>query len=219
MNGKALRPRSVTTPTPLALKSPQLYLQLIMCVNPEWREKLKNVVLKGATLWCALAAAAVAIGNACRISEVLGLEAQHLLPNGNAIMLGSKGSNARIIWPGFTLDTALHLKSLPPHTPLFPVKYQDVWRACVTHGLTVQEPGHEHRTVTHAGRYRVAQQIAAIAGDAKAGEALGHKSKRAVMYYVDTKTAAKERAMRKRAAAFKSFTTQGPRLPEFLRGV
>lgn len=219
MNKNTLHPRSVTAPSPLALKSPQLYLQIIKCVNPEWGEKLQNVLLKGATLWCALAAAAVAVGNACRISEVLGLEAQHLLPNGNVIILGSKGSNARIIWPGFTLDTATYLRGLPPHTPLFPVRYQDVWRACVTHGLAVQEPGHEHRTVTHTGRYRVAQQIAAIAGDAKAGEALGHKSKRAVTYYTDTKTAARERAMRKRAAAFKSFTTQGPQLPEFLKEV
>lgn len=208
--------RSVNAPSPLALKSPQVYLQIINKVNPAWGDKLKSVAQKNATMWCALAASAVAVGNAARISEVLRIEVCHLMPNGTALLLASKGSNCRTIWAGIPADLVQHFQQLPPHTPLFPVRYQDCWRACVQWGLTVQEQGHEHRSVTHAGRYGFIQKMAGVVGAEVAGNAMGHKSHAAVLNYVDTRTAERERARRKRAAALNSSRVQGPQLPDFL---
>lgn len=218
MYSKTLRPRSVTTPTPVALKSPQFYLQIIMRVLPAWGTKLKSVPMKGATLWAALAASAVAIGNACRIGEILALACGDLLPNGNALVVSEKGGSVRMIWAGLSPDESDQFGRLPKGAPLFPVKYIDCWRAVKHMGFDEKIPGHEHRSVTHTGRYAVARKAAERVGAERAGEALGHKSKRAVSYYLDPSLAQKERQARKRAQATKFLQLQGPQLPDFLNG-
>lgn len=216
MYSKTLRPRSVTAPTPVALKSPQFYLQIIKRILPAWGAKLNDVPLKGASLWCALAASAVAIGNACRIGEILAIACGDLLPNGNALVQSEKGGSVRMIWAGLSPDESDQFQRLPKAAPLFPVKYIDCWRAVKLMQLDETIPGHEHKSVTHTGRYAVARKAAERVGAERAGEALGHKSKRAVTYYLDPSMAQKERQARKRAQAIKFLQLQGPQLPDFL---
>lgn len=211
------RTNSVTAPSPVALKSPQVYLQIINKVNPAWGEKLKSVPQTNASRWCALAAAAVAVGNAARISEVLRIQICHLMPNGTALLIGAKGSNCRTIWTGLYTEIVEQFKQLPQKAQLFPVRYIDCWRACVALGLVIQEPGHVHRSVTHAGRYGFVQRMASVVGAEVAGNAMGHKSQTASMNYADTRTAERERARRKRAEEMRKFLEHGPQLPEFLR--
>lgn len=216
MHQKTLRPRSVITPTPVALKSPQFYLQIIKRILPAWGTKLNNVPLKGASLWCALAASAVAIGNACRIGEILAIKCGNLLRNGNVLIQSEKGGSVRMIWAGLSPDESDQLQQLPYMVPVFPVKYIDCWRAVKLMQLDETIPGHEHKSVTHTGRYAVARKAAELVGAERAGEALGHKSKRAVTYYLDPSMAKKERQARKRAQAIKFLQLQGPQLPDFL---
>lgn len=209
---KSIRKSSVSSPSTLAVKSPQDYLVLITKVYPAWASKLPSPTVTNRTLFVCLAAAAVTMGNGSRINETLGLCVKHLMPNGCAVIMGSKGSNARVIYTGFSPEQVSQLQTLPGNVPLFPVCYKQVWHACVTNGLFVRELGHVNNSVTHAGRYAMAQRIANVAGESVAGQAIGHRSKNAIRNYTDTKTAQRERGKRIRLR----HTPFGPNLEEFL---
>lgn len=211
--------RAVPVPSPLALKSPQEYYKLIAQVNPSWANKLPSIARIQRTAACALAAGAVTVANACRISEVLALQVCHLMPNGCAVILGAKGSNARTIYTGFSKEMVEQLKTLPKATPVFPVRYKQVWENLALHGFAVQEPGHVHRTLTHAGRYGLVQNMAPIIGKEKAGQAIGHRSVRSVEYYTDGELTCKEREMRRRVKKNLQKPFIGPRLEDFVGGI
>ena len=175
---------SVSAPFQLALKSPTVYLKAITNVNPAWGKRLASIHIKESSIAGRLWAGAVAVANACRISEVLRIRACNIQPNGMAWVEGSKGSNARFLYLGIDPATAAEFISLPGSVAVFPGDYQHVYRACLAFGFAEMLPGHQHQTVTHAGRYRLAQQIAAQAGEVGAGQVLGHRSTTAVQYYV-----------------------------------
>lgn len=175
-----------TAPAPyqLSLKSPPDYLQAINNVNPAWGMVLNAVDHISALEGCALWAGAVAVANACRISEVLRLQICNILPNGQAWTKGSKGSSGRLLFLGLTPLKAREFIVLPRKLNVFPVAYINVWRACTKYGFADKLPNHQHLAVTHAGRYRLAQQIATNENEELAGEVLGHKSKNSIQYYV-----------------------------------
>jgi len=199
-------------PSPLALRSPQQYLELIKKVYPAWATSFPRMPQKSMSGMCAIAASAVAMGNGCRISEILGLKVKQLRANGTAIALGSKGSNARMIWTGFDRETIAYLGTLPPDCPVFPVDYMQCWRLLALCGLGVQEPGHAVVSRTHAGRYEVAAKAKAIGGTGIAGQVLGHKSKTAEEYYTQPQKAASNRRRRMR----QNLTQCGPNLEDFI---
>lgn len=213
---KFIRNKDVPAPNQLAMKSPQFYLEIITKLVPAWGAALKPKNITSPRTWCALWAAAVAVANACRISEVLTMQGAQVLPNAMAVIVGAKGSNARMIYIGLPMDCCQYLNTDCARRPVFSVVYREVWDAVVRHGLAVQEPGHEHRTVTHSGRYAVVQKIAPILGEAAAGEAIGHKSKKSVRYYAHPDACAHDRAVIKATKARKGFFTQGPKWPDFL---
>lgn len=209
----------IPAPLPPALKSPQQYLDAILKVNPAWSGRLPSQASMGIRAWAALWAAAVSVGNACRISEVLRITVRDLLQNGCAVIVGSKGSNARMIYTGLAPQDVLNLHASSPLRPLFGVTYREVWGVCAGHGFAVQEPSHLNKSVTHAGRYSVAQQVAANHGEAVAGQVLGHKSKTAVEHYVFPEELANRRNMRRRMKLNENARIQGPQLPEFVRNL
>lgn len=210
--------KSEPAPHFLCWKSTQYYLELITRLVPAWGAALlgKHIVSKRA--WVALWAAAVAVANACRISEVLAAKGSGILPNGMAVTVGSKGSAARMIWLALPYEDCTRATHEIPVRPVFPVKYKEVWEAVTRNGLAVQEPAHEHKSVTHQGRYSVMQQAMKAIGEDKAGEAIGHKSKRSNRYYTHPEECAHDRAIRKRDRERKEILTQGPQLPDFLGG-
>lgn len=208
--------KQIPTPLPPALKSTQQYVEAILKVNPAWAGRLPRPQAIGLRAWAALWAAAVAVGNACRISEVLRIVGRDLIQNGCAVILGSKGSNARMIWTGLDPQTASDLHALSPLRPVFGVTYREVWGVCVGWGFVVQELGHINNSVTHAGRYQIAQDVARAYGQVVAGQVLGHKSETAVEHYIFPQDCAKRRAVQKRIKYRTSAQMNGPQLPEFL---
>lgn len=211
--------RAVSAPSPLCMKSPQEYYKLIAQVNPAWTSKLPRVEHIQRTAACALAAGAVTVANACRISEVLAIQVQHLMPNGCAVIVGAKGSNARTIYTGFSPELIRQLKVYPANAFVFPIKYKQVWETLALHGFAVQEPGHVHRTLTHAGRYSLVQNMAPIIGKEKAGQAIGHRSSRSVEYYANGELTEKERTLRNRVKKSLQKPFVGPRLEDFIGGI
>lgn len=179
-----IRKQSVSAPFIVGLKSPLEYLSHTTKANPEWGTALESAEHISATEACALWAGAVAVGNGCRISEVLRLRNGQVQPNGLAWVAGSKGSRGRLLFLGLCPEDARQIANSPAKAPLFPVSYIQVWRACVKYGFASKIQGHKHLAVTHAGRYKLAQTIASNASEELAGEVLGHKSKNTIQYYV-----------------------------------
>lgn len=182
---KQLRKLSVTIPYQVGLKSPPEYLELTYRANPTWGCVMDKAQHITATEACCLWAGAVAVGNGCRISEVLRIRAGAVQPNGMAYTQGSKGSRGRLLYLGLTPAQALEFQNAPAKMALFQVEYIQVWRTCVKYGLAERIAGHKHLAVTHAGRYTLAQKVAGQAGEELAGEILGHKSANTIQYYID----------------------------------
>lgn len=208
--------RSEPAPHFLCWKSSQYYLEAITKLVPAWGMALKSKNITSKRTWVALWAAAVAVANACRISEVLAARGSGMLPNGMVVTVGSKGSNARMIWTAMNVEDCTRCPQQIPSRPVFCVGYKEVWQAVVLNGFAVQEPGHQNRSVTHSGRYSVMQKAVAILGEDKAGEVIGHKSKRSNRYYTRPEECAHDRAARNAERKRKKFFTQGPQLPDFM---
>lgn len=213
---KDIKKRPVPAPNQVCTKSPQFYSELVNRVNPAWGRILSAKAITSTRVWVALWAAAVAVANACRISEVLGMLGGQVLPNGMAVIVGAKGSNARTIYTGLLPSECEYLATYCRQWPVFCVGYKEVWEAVVGHKLAVQEPGHERRSVTHQGRYALAEKIAPVLGEEVAGQALGHKSSKSARYYAHPERCAEDRRVRKAIAARNKTLTQGPQLPDFL---
>lgn len=210
--------KSEPAPHFLCWKSSQYYLQRINALVPAWGAALLGKAITSNRTWVCLWAAAVAVANACRISEVLTIKGSGILPNGMAVAVGSKGSAARMLWLALPLEDCTRATHSIPSRPAFPVKYKEVWEAVTRNGLAVQEPAHQNKSVTHQGRYSAMQKFAAVVGEDKAGEAIGHKSKRSNRYYTHPEECARDRAVRNADRRRKEMFTHGPFLPDFLGG-
>ena len=202
-----IRKQSVSSPFIVGLKSPLEYLASTKKANPEWGPVLESAEHISTTEACALWAASVAVGNGCRISEVLRLRNAQVQPNGLAWVAGSKGSRGRLLFLGLSPEQAQQIANSPAKGQLFPISYIQVWRACVKFGFASKIQGHKHLAVTHAGRYRLAQEIAKGSTEELAGEVLGHKSKNTIQYYVHPQgfkmLVSKKQAKDKLAEAYK----------------
>lgn len=171
------------TPNKLALKSPQVYIERMNKVNPAWGAVVLTKELPSARTAGALWAASVAVANGCRISEVLRILNHQVQPNGTAWTVGSKGSNSRLLYLGIDPSDAVELRMAKGSFLVFPWDYQTVYRACLEYGFTEILPNHQHRAVTHSGRYRLVQEVAKTAGEVVAGQIIGHRSKATAEYY------------------------------------
>lgn len=170
-------------PNRLALKSPQVYISRINKANPAWGSVILTKALPSTRTAGALWAASVAVANGCRISEVLRILNHQVQPNGTAWTVGSKGSNSRLLYLGIDPADAVELRMAKGSFLVFPWDYQTVYRACLEYGFTEVLPNHQHRAVTHSGRYRLVQEVAKTAGEVVAGQVIGHRSKATAEYY------------------------------------
>ena len=170
-------------PNRLALKSPQVYINRITKANPAWGAVVLSKATPSARTAGALWAASVAVANGCRISEVLRILNHQVQPNGTAWTVGSKGSNSRLLYLGIDTADAVELRMAKGSFLVFPWDYQTVYRACLEYGFTEILPNHQHRAVTHSGRYHLVQEVAKTAGEVVAGQVIGHRSKATAEYY------------------------------------
>lgn len=170
-------------PNRLALKSPQVYIDRISKVNPAWGVVVSSKATPSTRTAGALWAASVAVANGCRISEVLRILNHQVQPNGTAWTVGSKGSNSRLLYLGIDPADAVELRLAKGSFLVFPWDYQTIYRACLEYGFTEVLPNHQHRAVTHSGRYRLVQEVAQTAGEVVAGQVIGHRSKATAEYY------------------------------------
>lgn len=157
--------------------------------------------------------------NACRINEILSLEWCQTLPSGLAFIKASKGSNSKMIYLGLTPQDREDLFPSNPRTLIYHASYIEVYKCLVKYNCFTYEQGHLNRSVTHSGRYTLAERIRGVLGKEAASQVLGHKSKTAIENYLGEVDLKKERERKQRARIRLLKNVCGPELPKFLQDI
>lgn len=137
--------------------------------------------------------------NGCRINEILSLEWCQTLPSGLAFIKASKGSNSKMIYLGLTPQDREDLFPSNPRTLIYNASYIEVYKCLVKYNCFTYEQGHLNRSVTHSGRYTLAERVRGVLGQEAASQVLGHKSKTAIDNYLGKVDLKKERERKYRA--------------------
>ena len=188
----------VPTPFVFASNNPTDYLAIITRLLPWFslRAGISDSQL-GYTLQRAVPAA-VAIANGVRIGEVLKMKCRQLMSNGVAWVAGEKGSRARNIWIGFQPQMPEMNVAKWEDSIVFPWTYQQVYNACKVLGIGELQREHRNFSVTHLGRYRLAQLVQAQAGLRAAAEVLGHRRTSSTEHYIHAVNLEKDRERKQR---------------------
>ena len=157
--------------------------------------------------------------NGCRINEILSLEWKQTLPSGMAFIKASKGSNSKMIYLGLTPQDREDLYPSNPHTLIYHASYIEVYKCLVKHNCFTYEKGHLNKSVTHSGRYSLAESVCSALGQEAASQVLGHKSKTAIENYLGKVDLKKERERKQRARLRFLASISGPTIPEWLQKV
>ena len=157
--------------------------------------------------------------NGCRINEILSLEWCQTLPSGLAFIKGSKGSNSKMIYLGLTPQEREAMFPSNPRTLIYHASYIEVYKCLVKYNCFTYEEGHINRSVTHSGRYTLAQRVRGVLGQEAASQVLGHKSKTAIENYLGKVDLKKERERKQRARLRVLNSVSGPNIPSWLQEI
>ena len=157
--------------------------------------------------------------NACRINEILSLEWCQTLPSGLAFIKASKGSNSKMIYLGLTPQEREENFPSNPRTLIYHASYIEVYKCLVKYNCFSYEQGHLNRSVTHSGRYTLAQRVRGVLGQEAASQVLGHKSKTAIDNYLGKVDLKKERERKQRARLRILNSVCGPTIPKWLQNI
>lgn len=157
--------------------------------------------------------------NGCRINEILSLEWCQTLPSGLAFIKASKGSNSKMIYLGLTPQDREEMFPFNPHTLIYHASYIEVYKCLVKYNCFTYEQGHLNRSVTHSGRYTLAERVRGVLGQEAASQVLGHKSKTAIDNYLGKVDLKKERERKYRARLRVLNSVCGPTIPKWLQEV
>jgi integrase len=157
--------------------------------------------------------------NGCRIGEILSLEWCQTLPSGLAFIKGSKGSNSKMVYLGLTPQERENLYPSNPRVLIYHATYNEVYKCLVKYNCFTYEPGHLNRSVTHSGRYTLAEKVNGVLGQEAASQVLGHKSKTAIDNYLGRVDLKKERERKFRARLRLLDSVCGPTIPTWLQNI
>jgi len=119
-----------------------------------------------------------------RISEILALTWQDVLPGDRVIVRAKKRGTASILHiEGISALAGLH----PPDqraVAIFDCSYQNVYKHMLRLGYAVHPAGHRNRIVTHQPRHALANVAATMYGLDVAGQILNHKSTSSIRAYI-----------------------------------
>ena len=197
-------------------KMPKDIYARTMALIPEWELILAPYSNMNQRDKYILTIAGICRINGARINEVLTMKWSQVLPSGMASIKGSKGSNSRFIFIGFSASEVRRLCPSDRQKLVFHSCYREVWRTMKSYDLGESIEGHVNQAVTHAGRYRLARAVASSLGMVSASEVIGHKSKTAIDHYTNNVDTKKERERKQRARRRLLKDLQTVYLPRFL---
>lgn len=157
--------------------------------------------------------------NGCRINEILSLEWRQTLPSGLAFIKASKGSNSKMIYLGMTPQEREETFPSNPRTLIYHASYIEVYKCLVKYNCFTYEQGHLNRSVTHSGRYTLAERVRGVLGQEAASQVLGHKSKTAIDNYLGKVDLKKERERKYRARLRILNSIPTVKIPKWLQDV
>lgn len=222
MNIKNIKPKLNSSYSPLNLpaskKPSDTYYRNIASV-PNMKHVLNSFYELSARDQYLLNIGAVCKLNGCRINEILSLEWCQTLPSGLAFIRASKGSNSKMIYLGLTPQDREELFPSNPRTLIYHASYIEVYKCLVKYNCFTYEQGHLNRSVTHSGRYTLAERVRGVLGQEAASQVLGHKSKTAIDNYLGKVDLKKERERKYRARLRVLNSVCGPTIPKWLQEV
>lgn len=201
---------------PLSKKPSDTYYRNIASV-PEMKHVLNNFYTLSARDQYLLNIGAVCKLNGCRIGEILSLEWCQTLPSGLAFIKGSKGSNSKMVYLGLTPQDREELFPSNPRMLIYNASYIEVYKCLVKYNCFSYEQGHLNRSVTHSGRYTLAEKVRGVLGQEAASQVLGHKGKTAIDNYLGKVDLKKERERKYRARLRVLNSIVGPTIPTWLQ--
>jgi hypothetical protein len=133
-----------------------------------------------------VAALYVIISNGIRASEYLNATAEQVLPADRLVCFGAKRSGSFILHlPGLSSQIE-PFRLASPGIGVSGVSYRQLYRACCKVGIALLVDGHRNLARTHAGRYRLVQQVLRY-GTRVASDVLHHRSGASLSYYSGVK--------------------------------
>ena len=202
----------------LSKKPSDTYYRNIASV-PEMKHVLNSFYELSARDQYLLNIGAVCKLNGCRINEILSLEWCQTLPSGLAFIKASKGSNSKMIYLGLTPQEREEQFPSNPRTLIYHASYIEVYKCLVKYNCFTYEQGHLNRSVTHSGRYTLAERVRGVLGQEAASQVLGHKSKTAIDNYLGKVDLKKERERKQRARLRLLNSISGPTIPTWLQNI
>lgn len=182
--GIICRRRSVSPPLRFVRKSSVDYFALgsrlgdasiILGVPPEAAAAM-NPECRAALLLC--------VSNGMRIGEVLSLRFRDCVAQGIYAAKASKGGRAFLVAVPITAEEQARQAATDPARLIFTCTYQQVYRAAIKAGARVHFAGRLNASVTHTGRYRIAQKLEEQGDLFKVSDVLRHKNPRTKAYYL-----------------------------------
>jgi len=203
---------------PLSKKPSDTYYRNIASV-PEMKHILNSFYSLNTRDQYLLNIGAVCKLNGCRIGEILSLEWCQTLPSGLAFIKGSKGSNSKMVYLGLTPQERENLYPSNSRTLIYHASYNEVYKCLVKYNCFSYEKGHLNRSVTHSGRYTLAEKVRGVLGQEAASQVLGHKGKTAIDNYLGRVDLKKERERKYRARLRLLNSVCGPTIPTWLQNI
>lgn len=123
--------------------------------------------------------------NGLRVSELLRIRGTDILHNGSYVIHASKGSSDRI--GHVSTQKVLFLSHLGSPYPIFDgYSRQSVYNIFRKHGISSATFGNTNRSVTHLLRHNYIESVMAASGSLQCTQsAVGHKSTRSTLHYID----------------------------------
>lgn len=130
------------------------------------------------------AALVICISNGMRIGEVLSLRFSDCVAPGIYAVKALKGGRAFLVAVPITAAEQQAQQATGRDRFIFQCTYQQVYRAAIKAGVRVHIAGRRNASVTHTGRYRIAQKLAERGDLAKVSDVLRHQSAATKEYYL-----------------------------------
>lgn len=130
------------------------------------------------------AALVICISNGMRIGEVLSLRFRDCVAPGIYAAKALKKGRAFLVGVPLTAAEQQAQVAIGADRLIFPCTYQQVYRAAIKAGVRVHIAGRSNASVTHTGRYRIAQRLAEQGDLFKVSDILHHQNAATKEYYL-----------------------------------
>jgi site-specific recombinase XerD len=121
----------------------------------------------------------------CRISEILSISHRNITKDGRILVLGSKGSNNKIINPSIFKEYFLNCKKFN-YDPFNQRNRFYYYRLFKKKGLILFHQGNEKNSVTHSLRYNLVSDLQNTGFDSRViKQFIGHKNIKSTEHYVN----------------------------------